>query len=250
MCRQVLCQALILLALCNPVCRGQTGRAAIKEYRQARERAVGAFTPFDMDRRIDLYQAMDRLPRILLEKLQPKWIAEKSCTLNSKAYWLSFYDFDRDGQADQFVVQTQDKKALPNDFGFLYDLNGDGAADYIIYYGGSMITDQNPFYRYFYHWLDTDCDGRIDAVAYSHVVYSEDARPDPNKVFWIMDRDGDGAPDHVDYTDLSGRTTHQVLPSEGVWEYTTLFGPKSIASEDAMFFGLFNEYLEGVNDLH
>jgi hypothetical protein len=240
--------ALMMLVLVHASAWSQTGKAAIREYRQAKE-ALGVFSPFAVNQRIDLYQSMNQLSK-LLEKLPPKkLITSTQHRLQDKMYWFAFYDFDNDRHADQFVLQTQDKQVLQHDFGFMYDLNGDGKTDYIIYNGGSMITDEQPFYRYFYHWIDSDYNGIVDALAYEHVIYSENSRPDPNRILWIMDRDGDGAVDHVDATDLKTKTTHSIQEAQGIWSYTTLFGPKTIDSADKMYFHHFNQYLDAVRNL-
>lgn len=193
-----------------------------------------------------MYQSMDKLPRFLMEKLEPKYISSQKFAIQGQVFWFIFSDFDKDGLADQFVMQSQEGKVLQQDFGFMYDLNGDEKTDYIIYNGGSMITDESPFYIYFYHWIDTDFNGRIDALAYTHVIYSEGSRPDPHRVFWIMDRDGNGSPDFVDVTDNKSNSSYPLEANGGIWSYTTLFGPKTIDSRDSLFFSLYDQYLEAV----
>ncbi len=237
---------LVLFLLCIPTIRGQSGKADIREYRRARERALKERIPFDMDMRMDLYVSMDQLPRFLMEKLKPTLLRSSKASVQGQVYWLAFYDFDGDDLPDKFALQTHDKKVMPDDFGFLYDLNRDGETDYIIYNGGSMITGSSPFYHYFYHWIDSNFDGKIDVIAYVHVIYSEGSRPDPTKVFWIMDRDGNGAPDLVDFTDNKDQSSHPIELSEGVWTYRTLFGLKTIDPEDKAYFDLYNQYLEAV----
>jgi len=137
-----------------------------------------------------------------------KDVFEKETKILNKSYVIGLYDFDNDHFADQFRMKTPDGRELQHDFGFLYDLNKDAKADYIIYNGGTMIGKAEEFYYFFYHWIDTDYDGIVDAVSNNIMIHENDSRPDPGRILWIMDRDKDGKPDHVDFIDIpSGKNT-------------------------------------------
>jgi len=225
----------------------QSNKTIIKEYKKAKKEAIDKFGEFDLTNRMELYQLMDQLPRIVFGKLQPKLLANKNYTINNTDYLVAFYDYDNDGLADQFVLQTLGKKIINNEFGFIYDLNKDGKMDYIIYNGGSMITNDDPFFYYFYHWIDTNFDGIVDALAYNNIIYFNDSRPDPTKIFWIMDIDKNGKPDLVDFIDIKKGNVNPINDSEGIWTYKNLFGSKTIHSEDNKYFDLYNDFLEAVN---
>ena len=62
---------------------------------------------------------------------------------------MVFYDLDNDSQMDQFVLQTIEGKDMQQEFGFPYDLNRDGKIDYIIYNGGTAISNTNEIFYYF-----------------------------------------------------------------------------------------------------
>ena len=239
----------IFLLVINTTLWSQSNRLVIKDYRKAKEKAINKFGAFDMSNRVELYQSMDFLPRLVWGKLDRKFIKANKCKINNKDYLIAFYDYDNDGLADQFVLQTLDKKEINDEFGFIYDLNKDGKTDYIIYNGGLMITNDNPFFYYFYHWIDTNFDGLIDALVYNYVIYSNDSNPDPNKIFWIMDIDKNGKPDSVDFIDCQKGNVNPIKVSEGIWTYNTLFGSKTINSDDENYFNMYSEFLKAVNTM-
>lgn len=236
----------ILLTICQ-LGWSQPNRALIKDYKTAKQNASNKFVNFNINNRKALYQGMDVLPRLIWGKLKGKYLIYHKCAIKNQDYYIVFYDYDNDRTADQFVLQTMDRKELRDDFGFIYDLNNDGKIDYIIYNGGSMITNDDPFFHYFYHWIDTNYDGQIDALAYNYVIYDEDTRPDPSKIFWIIDLDHDGKPDRVDSVDGATGNTSEIKSSGGIWDYKTLFGPKQINPNDENYFKMYSEFLNAVN---
>lgn len=242
----------ILLLLClslnsiDSLC--QSDKALIKDYKKAKENSIQN-APLTINNRIGFYQSMDKIPRIVWGKIKPDFISKKRFTLENQNYWIAFYDFDNDANADQFVIQTLEGKELTSEFGFLYDLNQDGKVDYIIYNGGTMMDKNNDFYYFFYHWIDTDFDGIVDALAYNIIVYQGDTLPDARKVLWVMDTDKNGKPDLVDYTDTNNMTTNALIAAEGKWNYNTPFGLRTVESNDDHYFKIYTEYLQAINGL-
>lgn len=238
---------LLLFVMMNSSVWSQSNRMIIKEYKKAKENVMNKFASFDINNRMELYKSMDLLPRLIWGKLNRKFLTDHKCIIKNRDYSIAFYDYDNDGFADQFVLQTLDKKEIKDEFGFVYDLNKDGKIDYIIYNGGLMITNDNPFFKYFYHWIDTNYDGIIDAIVYDYVIYSNDSHPNPNKIFWIMDLDKNGKPDSVDFIDVHSGNVNPIIASEGIWSYNTLFGIKTINSNDENYYIMFSEVLKAVN---
>jgi len=148
---------------------------------------------------------MDLLPRLIWGKLKIKFLFKNKYTIGNESNLIAFYDLDKDGVPDQFVLQSLEEVTYNNEFGFIYDLNNDSTMDYIIYYGGNIISKDNQLYYYFYHWIDTNYDGDIDALAYNIVIYPNNSKPDPNKILWIMDIDKNGKPDFVDYVSTQNK---------------------------------------------
>ena len=238
---------LLCLLLGSMSTLSQSKNTLIKEYKNAIEN-VSKMLPFNIDNRINFYQSMDLIPRIVLGKLERKFISKKQCVINDKPYFIAFYDYDSDGLADQFVLLTLEGKAISNEFGFLFDLNKDGKTDYIVYNGGTMMSKNNDFYYFFYHWIDSDFDGKIDALAYNVFVNPGDSLPDPNTVLWIMDADKNAKPDSVDCINIQNRDVNSLKASEGIWNFNDMFGSKTVNSNDDKYFKLMNEYLKALNE--
>jgi len=236
---------LVLLAFVSQVMAEK--KPSVKEYRQAMNNLYTSFSHFDIDRRIQLYQTVEKITRIAWEGLQSKFINKRSVSLSQGRYEMAFYDFDKDHLPDQFRLSTEEGKAMPQDFGFIYDLNQDKRFDYIVYFGGSMITNDGDINYYFYHWLDTDYDGKIDAVANAIFIHPKETRPDPERIFWVMDLDKNGKPDHVDFTEIKSGEKIQLTPEDGIWHYNTLFGAKEIDAAKEGYFDAYSEYLEAIN---
>ncbi len=219
----------------------------IKEYKNAKEN-VTKISQFNSDIQKDLYQSMDLIPRIVWGKLERKFIAKKKCTLNGKPYLIRFYDYDGDGLADQFAFQTLEGKDLKDDFGFMYDTNKDGKTDYIIFNGGLMMGINNDFYYFFYHWIDTDFDGKIDVIASNVFIFPGDSLPDPKIILWVLDTDKDDKPDSVDCLNIQNGNKNSLKASDGIWTYNTIFGPYVVNSNDENYFKKYTEYLKALNE--
>ena len=225
----------------------QSKRKIIKEYKLTKENVLN-MPRFSMENRLDLYKSMDFLPRIVWGKVDPQLISKKECTIDTTSFSLSFYNYDNGQEAEMFNLRTSDGKDLPQEFGFMYDLNKDGKTDYIVYYGGLTIDKNNEFYLYFYHWIDSDFDGKIDVVANNIFVAPEDTRPDMNIILWIIDTDKNGKPDLIDFINVRNLNVDSIKKAEGIWNLKTLFGLKKIDSNDNSYFKFYSEFLKAINE--
>lgn len=238
----------LIVVLCMGITSlGQSKKGLIKEYKHAVEKVVSNRSLHNINDRLELYKSMDQVPRIIWGKASRKLILKKKIRINSSDLIMGLYDYDNDHVPDQFVLETLKGKILNQEFGFIYDLNKDSKIDYIIYYGGAMITEESPLVFYFYHWIDTNYDNKIDALAYCHIVYENETLPDPQKILWIMDKDKNGTPDFIDSLDMITGKTTALQPKNGVWNYTDLFGPKTVNANDENYFKLYTEYLKAIN---
>ena len=227
---------------------GNDTQVQISKYTTAKAKISEELVPFNMENRAELHKSMDSLPRIVWGKVKRDLINKKNHTLNNNSYMMAFYDLDNDSLMDQFVLQTIEGKEMQQEFGFPYDLNKDGKIDYIIYNGGTAISNTNEIYYYFYHWIDTDYDGKIDAVANNIIVQQDSPQPDPRIILWIMDRNADGKPDYIDFIDAQNGKITPLIPTNGIWNYKTLFGPKQVDSNDGNYFNGFTEFLKALNE--
>ena len=226
---------------------GQSKKALIREYKNAKENA-SKMLPFNKDNRMDFYQSMDLLPRIVWGKIEQKFLLKKQCIISDVSYLLVLYDYDTDGIADQFALQTLEGKNVSQEFGFMYDLNKDGKTDYVVYNGGLAMCKNEDFYYYFYHWIDSNFDGAIDAIAINVFVSPGDSLPDPKKVLWVMDTDMNGKPDLIDCIDIQNRNVNTLKASDGIWNYKDMFESKTVNSNDDQYFKFMNEYLKALNE--
>ncbi len=240
-------QVLFCFLLVSIESSGQSKKALIKEYKFALEK-IWKLSSFNNDNRMDFYQSMDLLPRIVWGKLESKFLTKKQCTINNESYMLVLSDYDNDAIADQFVLQTLDGKDVWKEFGFMYDLNKDGKIDYIVYNGGFELSKNNDFYYFFYHWIDADFDGKMDALAYNVFVHPGDSLPDPNTVLWIMDTDKNGEPDSIDCIDIQNRNVTSLNALDGIWNFNDAFGSKTVNLNDDNYFKTMNEYLKALNE--
>ncbi len=228
----------------------QSNKTVIKKYDNAYDKIVKKHVPFNKNNKNELYKSMDLLPRMIWGKLKMKLIFKKKSKLNNIAYLIAFYDLNKDKVSDQFVLQTKEGKVLNQEFGFIYDLNNDEKIDYIIYNGGSIITIDNAIYYYFYHWIDTDYNGKIDTVFFNNVLFSDESRLNSNNTLWIMDSDKNGKPDVVNFLNTKIGNTTPIKAFEGIWSYKTISKrTESVNSNNAQFFDPFSEFLIEINRL-
>lgn len=228
-------------------CLSQSNTALIKEYKNAREK-ISKMAPITIANRIEIYQSMDLLPRIVWGKLKTKVVSKKQCHIGGKDYLILLNDYDNDNVADQFALQTLEGKDVQGEFGFVYDLNSDGKIDYVVYNGGLMMYKNNDFNYFFYHWIDSNFDGKIDALANNVFVSPNDSLPNLNIVLWIIDEDKNGKPDAIDTIDIQNKNRNTLQASDGIWNFNNMFGPQIINSNDDDCYKYMNEYLKALNE--
>lgn len=226
----------------------QSNKVLINAYDTAREKASKIALEKN-EKRMLLFQSMDSVPRMVWGAFKPKFINKKQFKSPAGSYLMNLYDYDDDGVADNFVLQTSEGKELNREFGFAYDLNKDGKTDYIVFNGGFMVGKNNEFYYFFYHWIDTNYDGKIDTTACKTYINPGDSLPDSNIIIWVMDTNNDDRPDLLDCINIQNGKINPLQGSLGIWEYNTLFGHCTVKSNDSNYFNKYTEYLRALNDL-
>lgn len=124
-----------------------------------------------------------------------------------KAYpSLRLEDRDGDGKSEFFAYLPPDQSDRTQEFGAFFDLNGDGRTDWIVFYGGILITKKMKPLHWHHHSIDTNGDGLFDVRVYSAIDWDGDGFPDEKATAWVHDLDHDGLVDRADHI-VKGRVT-------------------------------------------
>lgn len=144
------------------------------------------------------FQAVDRLFDLLWRKpAGHKVIRRGTGQAIAPLPALTLEDRSGDGQADFFAYGSSDGKARSQEFGAFLDRNGDGRIDWLVYYGGMMLSGAGNFYFWHHHAIDADGDGRFDIRVYTAVDADGDGSADEGATVWLEDSDRDGRIDRA-----------------------------------------------------
>jgi hypothetical protein len=156
---------------------------------------------------------------------------------------LELVDIDGDRSPDQFSYSPA-HGGDTQDFGFIFDLNKDGKVDYIVFYQGTMLTMPFSIVWTFYHWIDSDYDGKIDIWVYPDVDLNEDKALDPGVYAWVYDTDRDGGIDKGEY--LGQNIQDEIAVEDGVLNIKRVMGePIEVGDRDILEFA--NKMLDDIN---
>lgn len=165
---------------------------------QATIKRLGKYDPKD---RLAYYETVDRLTKRLLYSPTYAVIKTMRGTAFGDSYPRSaFIDRDGDGIPDECAYLTKSGGSSP-EFGFIYDMNGDGQADYIIFNGGleaSSMKFESMVWRN-YHLIDTNYDGHIDVMVVNSIGLHEKHVVDAGVYAWLYDINHDGKIDDGEY---------------------------------------------------
>ena len=214
-------------------------------YRYNLNRIIEHIVPHRNDMRAKLFMDMDTLPFLIFNQVDAAIVKVETFAFDGEKRTMEFYDLDKDGRADEFHILTKEGKPSP-DFGFLYDLNQDSIVDYIVFWGGFMISHDAQIFKWNYHWIDSDYDGRIDAITNSVLVMPGDKNPDPHYLLWVMDNNRDGKPEVAEIIHLTDGKATPINLEGGKWHYKDMFETKEIDPKDEKYFSFYNILLEKV----
>ncbi len=192
------------------------------------------------------YKQLDELPRLLWGKVPLVEVGRCSLQLGQKTFQLLLYDLDGDKVADEFALNDDKGQPLREEFGFLYDADGNGMIDRVIYYAGPMMDTKGNLKYLFHHWADLNADGRVDAITNPFVVFGNDSLPDFNRVLLVRDTDGDNKVNTVEALDLSEVAMISLEAKDGAWTFRSVFGEDSIGVLDEDVFQFYNTILQAI----
>lgn len=201
-------------------------KVAINNYRTEKERICREIVPYRPDKELALYQAMDELPRRVWNTVKPVVVEERACSFKGNPHTMIIYRHGKDTEPDEWSL-----KDVKGEFGFQYDLNGDGLYDYIVYHGGIGID----FTFWFYHWSDRNYDGNIELHTLYQIIPPGDSSVDTDLSVWAYDEDADEKPDSLLYVNLKNDQRSPVSYQNQAWTYQSIFGEKVFSKEDDIF---------------
>ena len=106
------------------------------------------------------------------------------------------------GRPDQFALVPPHpaRPGATEDFGYLFDVDGDGRFDWIVFNGGPLFDRGFKHMLWMnYHFIDTNGDGRVDVMVFNDVDLDGDRFYDEDVTAWLYDRDFDGTFDEGEY---------------------------------------------------
>jgi hypothetical protein len=209
---------------------------------------IGAFDP---DKRVEVHTTMNELFLRL-------WGAERKRKIVVTARTLTFprnpilqiSDRDGDTLAEEFAYLREKNNMDTRDFGFFFDLNGDGLADYLIFFGGSVnaeIGESVEIWWMNYHAIDSNGDGTVDNVLYQGSTDLDgNQKVEPDIGLWLIDDDYDTRLDRVMYTGTGMTRLAEVDGDEFDLSDNLVLRGKGLKRGDA-FAGLWDQILSDIN---
>ncbi|WP_338466244.1 VCBS repeat-containing protein [Novosphingobium sp. ZN18A2] len=163
------------------------------------ERTVSEIGPYSSEHRLQIYGAINDLFDRLWLKPEGKKVLRKAVRSNLDGMEFQLEDRDADGKADFYVYYRPNRYKQSQDFGAFFDLNGDGRPDWIVFYGGSLVTRDKSVLWWHQHGVDTNGDGRFDLWIIGAIDMDGDGYPDKGATAWVQDVDHDGRIDRAEH---------------------------------------------------
>jgi hypothetical protein len=239
----------LILGLALSACATQPGQEAKQRYQDwaketetvkvffvHKQRTLDELGAFDFDRRFYIYETLDEIANKLWKSPKRTIVKKTKIEEHGEVAILELSDRDLDGQPDMFAFLSEEEGDT-QDFGFLFDLNKDGRADYLVFNGGPMFTKELEIYWMNYHWIDSNYDGRIDIKVNNAVALDASKLPQKGLTAWLYDSDFDGYTDKAEYIGVG--ITRAVEEKEGTLTVNWLLKDISIdVGKDPMGEGL------------
>jgi len=177
-------------------------RSAVEQARQSfriyKEMALDEIGPFEFERRSYYLETIDELCRVIRSFPDRDIITTKETKTIGDSPVLDLIDIDGDGKADSYVYSAESGSSTQH-FGYVFDLNDDGAYDHVVFSQGIQMAKPFKIISTFYHMIDTNYDGQIDAWVRPDTDLDHDGAVDEGVFSWLYDVDYDGRIDNGDY---------------------------------------------------
>lgn len=176
------------------------GETKLSRYKDRQLSELGAFRA---ENRLAVHQVInDLFLRLWQDGKTRKSMARVETKTFPQFPILQLSDTDGDRKAEEFAYQQSPGDMNTQEFGYFFDLNGDGRADYLVFFGGSMTREGEDFDIWWmnYHAVDSNADGRTDQVLYQGSTdMNGNGKVEPAIGLWLIDDDFDGALDRAVY---------------------------------------------------
>lgn len=210
-----------------------------------KQKTLAEVGQFQMGRNVHIHETLDHLAN-QLGRSRTNVVLKSSSTSTFTEYpILELIDRDGDKRPDQFAYSPE-TGGNTQDFGFLFDLNKDGKADYLVFNQGTMVTKPFKIVWTFYHMVDSDYDGKIDIWIYPDVDLDGDKFMDEGVTAWLYDINQDGKIDKGEHLGRDMRKTIDEL--DGVLKIKCMT-QKNIEVGDAGLLKFSNNVLSDINAL-
>lgn len=207
--------------------------------------STNRYGPYDSARRVETYLAVDAaaVAAIGAARREKRTVVATS-ELPGDQGRLELASFRSDRRPDQFAVFAKGQKDT-HDFGYLFDLDGDGRFDWVVFVGGPMRWSGSRIGWMDYHWIDTDGDGRVDVMVLNAIDLDGDHIPEEGVTAWLYDRNHDGLLDDGEYLGPFG--SRPLERNGDALVVATWSGEKRISTKDPEVLGTLSALLQRMN---
>jgi hypothetical protein len=162
---------------------------------------LSGYSQYDQNKRLQIYESIKKK----VDTLHRSKYSKDLYFIKTKSFKgfpnLVLIDRNNDGIADEYQYKSSKANEKTQEFGYMFDLNRDGKADYILFNLGPLFSSKGGFHIEFVYYvnIDSNYDGRIDIVVFPDVDRDSDGMIDPNVYAWFYDTNYNGKVNKAEY---------------------------------------------------